>query len=71
VYVCICHAVTDAQIREFAAKNGCNWRKMTDELGTGTSCGSCAIKAKKILTETCAQHKTHERRSKKNRTAAK
>jgi bacterioferritin-associated ferredoxin len=55
VYVCICHAVTDSQIKEFAASNGCNWRKMRDELKTGNDCGSCAIKAKRILTDSCSK----------------
>lgn len=55
MYICICHAVTEEQIKEFARTNGCNWRKMTKELKTGTDCGSCAIKAKSVLAGACKQ----------------
>lgn len=60
MYVCICFAVTDSQIREFAEVNGCDWRKMTRELKTGTSCGSCAIAAKRVLSESCSESEKHE-----------
>lgn len=55
MYVCICHAVTEEQIKLFAKAHGCNWRKMTTELKTGTDCGSCAIKAKRTLKNLCTQ----------------
>jgi bacterioferritin-associated ferredoxin len=53
MYVCICHAVTEEQIKHFAKAHGCNWRKMTRVLKTGTDCGSCAIKAKRTLKDMC------------------
>ena len=55
MYICVCHAVTEEQIKDFARKPGCTWRRMTKELKAGTDCGSCAIKAKRILVETGLQ----------------
>lgn len=53
MYICSCHAVTDGQIKAFAEKNGCNWKKMTRELKAGTQCGICAKSAKAILEQSC------------------
>ncbi|PZM82362.1 MAG: (2Fe-2S)-binding protein [Candidatus Melainabacteria bacterium] len=57
MYVCICHAVTEEQIKDFARAHGCNWRKMSRELKAGTDCGTCAIKAKRALKNLCTQVK--------------
>ena len=59
MYICICNAVTDSRIREFVEENGCNWRKLADDLRTGKDCGSCAIRAKKVLTESCGENHKH------------
>ena len=51
MYVCICNAITDKQIRK-AAKAGVNdvWG-LQRELGVATGCGSCEEVAAEILRE--------------------
>jgi bacterioferritin-associated ferredoxin len=51
MYVCVCNAITDKQIRA-AAKAGTRdlWR-LQAELGVATNCGSCADVAREILAE--------------------
>ena len=51
MYVCICNAITDKQIRQ-AADNGCTdlWA-LQRELGVATGCGSCKEVASEILHE--------------------
>jgi bacterioferritin-associated ferredoxin len=52
MYVCICHGVTEAQIRR-AADDGCrDVHELTMRSGAGSSCGSCLPLAADIL----AQH---------------
>jgi len=51
MYVCICNAVTDSQIRK-AAENGVTFmRELGNELGVGRQCGRCACTAREILRE--------------------
>jgi bacterioferritin-associated ferredoxin len=51
MYVCICNAITDKQIRR-AAKNGAaNLYELREHLGVASNCGSCADQAKSILQE--------------------
>ncbi|HMB55683.1 MAG TPA: (2Fe-2S)-binding protein [Arenimonas sp.] len=52
MYVCICHAVTDREIRR-AADEGCrDLHELTMRTGCGASCGSCREQATEILAET-------------------
>ena len=49
MYVCICNAVTDKQIRK-AAREGCtSLRELSCQTGCATSCGKCARIAREIL----------------------
>jgi bacterioferritin-associated ferredoxin len=49
MYVCICNAVTDRQIRE-AARNGCcSLRELSAQTRCSTTCGKCARMAREIL----------------------
>lgn len=49
MYVCLCKAVTDRQIRA-AAEGGCNsMRDLQRELGVASCCGKCAPSAREIL----------------------
>jgi len=51
MYVCICHAVTDREIRR-AADEGCrDLHELTMRTGCGASCGSCREQATEILAE--------------------
>lgn len=52
MYVCICNAVTDCDIRN-AARAGCtNLDELTQKTGCGTCCGSCLPVANDLLIET-------------------
>ena len=49
MYVCVCNAITDKQIRK-AAKSGVrNLWQLQAELGVATNCGSCKETATQIL----------------------
>lgn len=51
MYVCLCHGITDREIRQ-AADSGVNsMRQLGRELGVGTQCGRCACTAREILRE--------------------
>ena len=51
MYVCICKAVTDKQIRRAAAKGVDNLYELRESLGVASGCGSCAGAAEAILRE--------------------
>ena len=51
MYVCVCHGVTDSQIRR-AAEDGCrDVHELTMRSGAGSNCGSCLDLAAEILAE--------------------
>lgn len=49
MYVCICKAVTEKQIRRAAAKGVDNLYELREELGVSSGCGTCADLAESIL----------------------
>ncbi len=49
MYICICKAVTDKQIRRAAAKGVDNLYELRERLGVAAGCGSCASVAEEIL----------------------
>ena len=51
MYVCICNAVTDKQIRRAAARGVDNLYELREHLGVASNCGSCADQARSILNE--------------------
>ena len=54
MYVCICNAITDKQIRR-AARNGVDsLYELRSTLGVAAGCGSCARTAEEILDEELA-----------------
>ncbi|MFC4159150.1 bacterioferritin-associated ferredoxin [Chitinimonas lacunae] len=51
MYVCICNAVTDKQIR-LAVRDGCgSMRDLRKELGVAGCCGKCAVTAQSVMRE--------------------
>lgn len=51
MYVCLCKAVTDHQIRA-AVEEGCDsMRGLQRELGVASCCGKCAPCAREVLTD--------------------
>ena len=49
MYVCICKAVTDKQIRRAAARGADSLYELREHLGVASVCGSCAGEALAIL----------------------
>ena len=51
MYVCICQAVRDSEVRA-AVREGCaNLDALADELGVGAYCGSCRERAQMLIDE--------------------
>ena len=51
MYVCICHAVTDREIRACIAQGAGSLRELRTELNVGTQCGKCACHVRALLKE--------------------
>ena len=51
MYVCICNAVTDKQIRKAAESGVQDLWGLQRELGVGSGCGACKEMASEILGE--------------------
>jgi bacterioferritin-associated ferredoxin len=49
MYVCLCKAVTDRQIRESISSGACSFRDIRNQLGVATQCGKCGQHAKSII----------------------
>ena len=55
MYVCLCHGVTDTDIRRLVRTEGvCTMRELSRELGVATQCGKCGRCAKEVLREAVA-----------------
>lgn len=42
MYVCICMAVTDSEVRAATREGACTLDELKDGLGVATGCGQCA-----------------------------
>lgn len=51
MYVCICKAVTDREIRQAVELGARSLRDLKESLGVATGCGKCACHARAILRE--------------------
>ena len=51
MYVCVCQAVTDRQIREAAESGACSLKDLRRDLGVTRDCGRCASCAHECLRE--------------------
>lgn len=49
MYICICNAVTDKDIKQAFANGVCSMRGLRQQLGVASNCGTCAKYAKTIL----------------------
>ena len=57
MYVCICKAVTDTQIKRAVDNGASSLRDIRNELGAMTQCGKCSSLTKQILNEALAEQK--------------
>ncbi len=59
MYVCVCMAVTERQIREAASQGARTLKDLRHSLGVASDCGQCASSARQCLREAVADlHKT-------------
>jgi len=49
MYICICNAVTDSEIRQCAELGACDLGELERCLGVGGNCGRCRSAAREIL----------------------
>lgn len=52
MYVCMCHGITDRQIREAVCDGVASMHELCAELGVASGCGRCAQFAQEVLDET-------------------
>ena len=41
MYICLCNAITERQVRDCARSGACSVDQLTSELGVGAGCGRC------------------------------
>ena len=51
MYICLCAAVTEGQVRECAQDGVCSLEGLAATLGVGTGCGRCRDCAAQVLAE--------------------
>ncbi|MBA1146805.1 bacterioferritin-associated ferredoxin [Ectothiorhodospiraceae bacterium WFHF3C12] len=51
MYVCVCHGITDRQVREAIDRGARKLRDLREELGLCTDCGKCGPCARDLLQE--------------------
>ena len=51
MYICICNAVTEREIRQCAQLGACSVRDLREDLGVAAHCGKCKHAARTILRE--------------------
>ena len=55
MYVCICNAISDQQIRDAVVNGADDLHAIQSHLGAATGCGTCAEYAQKVIDETLAE----------------
>mgnify|MGYP001568496495 CR=1 FL=1 len=55
MYVCICNAVTDSDIRDAVQDGVSNMRQLGQLTGCGSKCGCCKEQAVEILQQSMAE----------------
>lgn len=58
MYVCVCKAVTDRQIRQAVELGARSLADLKESLGVATGCGKCAPCAREVLRAALEEHKT-------------
>ena len=51
MYICLCNAITERDIRNCVEDGACSMRELESCLGVGTNCGRCKPAAREILNE--------------------
>jgi bacterioferritin-associated ferredoxin len=62
MYICLCNAITESDIRNCGAREGaCTLRDLERCLGVGANCGRCKLAAKQVLRESRAVDESRSR----------
>ena len=59
MYVCICKAITDQDIRQAVASGVEDLASIQTHLGAATNCGACTEHAQEVIDEALAQRLAH------------
>ncbi|PKM11201.1 MAG: (2Fe-2S)-binding protein [Gammaproteobacteria bacterium HGW-Gammaproteobacteria-3] len=51
MYICVCKAITDQQIKSAIEKGHCSRKQLTQCLGVGSVCGKCSPYVKNLIDE--------------------
>lgn len=51
MYICLCNAITERQVRECARLGACSVDELASKLGVGSGCGRCIECAVDVLRE--------------------
>ena len=51
MYVCVCYAITDGQIRDAVRDGARNLRQLRATMPLGSGCGRCVASARQIVSE--------------------
>lgn len=51
MYICICHGISDATIRQAVDSGARHYRDVARDLGAGGCCGQCVADVKEIIRE--------------------
>ena len=54
MYICVCKAITDKQIKTAIENGYCSRRQLNKNLGVGSVCGKCSRDVKEMLDESRA-----------------
>lgn len=57
MYVCICNAVTDREIRDAARRGVRSMEALGDQLKVATCCGNCRDCARRVLGEALSEQR--------------
>ena len=49
MYICLCKAITDSQIREAVSRGTTQFGQLRRELGLASQCGKCGLLAKEVF----------------------
>lgn len=49
MYICLCKAITDTQIREAVANGATRFGQVRQELGLASQCGKCGLLAREVF----------------------
>lgn len=64
MYVCLCHNVTDHDIRRLVRTEGVtSMHELREQFGVATQCGKCARCAKDVLQEAVSELRDEQRHS--------